>query len=117
MIDKDEFIKLVESSISYSVQGFPYLTIEDTNLICPFCEKELTMKGRELKCTCEDSIEFVKKYISLHSEMEKIKNSIIFMENMIKNNSLGFFKKYFSNVILPELKNEFNKNTNEILNL
>jgi hypothetical protein len=120
MINKEEFKKLVQSSISYSSNGFPYFILEDTVMICPFCKKELKNKkisGEfQITCDCDNSKKFADLYLNHLKIIEKEKFEIFSLEKDINKLSLEFFKDYFKIKIIPELKEEFNKNIDEILN-
>jgi hypothetical protein len=116
MINKEEFLKLVNSSIQYN-NGTPYLILNDSIMICPFCQKEILMKNNQLQCSCEVSINFKERYNSLRKEFEEKKLEFVLLEKEVKYASLSFFKKHFYEVIMPQLKEEFNKNIEDILNI
>jgi hypothetical protein len=120
MISKEEFINKVNSSISFSASGYPYFIVEDKYMVCPFCEQSLKNKkilgSYQLKCTCKKSEEFAELYLNHFKNIEKEKIEINFLEKKINELALTFFKNFFRDNLIPKLKEEFNKNIDEILN-
>jgi hypothetical protein len=117
MINKDDFLDLVYSSVNYTTDGVPYLTIEDKSMVCPFCQNPLHMKKNVIECDCDESKEFAENFLSNCKELENYKKQISVMQDDVKRRSLGFFKKYFRDIIEPQLQKEYKKQIGDILSL
>lgn len=118
MINKENFLNLVDSSINFSGENYAYLIVDDeTPPICPFCERPVKVKKTSITCDCNMSgnysADLEKALINIKEEQKKIDH----IKNIVRKESLDFFKKRFSDIIVPQLEQEMKNTIHEILNL
>jgi len=89
--------------------------------MCPFCEKEMKPKKKDggwvQTCKCEDSIFHKNSIEELLVEKSHIEEKLNKMHEKVYYKALKLFKLYYTDVIAPELRHQYDKNMKEILSI
>jgi hypothetical protein len=115
MIKREDFLKLIESSIQYTADETAYLIVGETDMFCPFCGEPLKMENNKIQCDCEKSKEISKVRLEIKTQISDLKFKLNLTSEQVMRASFDFYKAYFQEILVPELRTNLEDSIKDIL--
>jgi len=110
IIKADDILNAVKHGFQFQTLGgsYSYLNIENEVNLCPFCGEKMKATNSQGKwiqvCNCENGVNYTLKVSELLKKKSEIEVELDKIRNEVEFHALNVFKKYYQDVILPDLE-------------